>query len=86
VSDLKIERAAVLRQLGDYETVQDDIQPLTYCRGRVEAPVVGGSYEAVANSTRQPTCSRPSLPALLLVLIHPSAWKGRSLNLRRRGF
>ena len=47
VTALKIERDAVLRQLGDHETVRDDNQPLTYYRGRVEAPVAGGGYEVV---------------------------------------
>lgn len=51
VTALKIERDAVLRHLGDYEIVQDDNQPLTYYRGRVEAPVPGGGYEVVVVKT-----------------------------------
>jgi len=47
ITALPIERDALLHHLEDWETVQDDLEPLTYYRGHISIPERDERYEVV---------------------------------------
>ena len=47
ITALPLERDAILHHLEDRETIQDDLEPLTYYRGHISIPERDERYEVV---------------------------------------